>query len=183
MFASGFVLFSVYTYCQSTRGPWEECWNTTVATSIVATDLRKCVGTYPRWPSLKGWTDVHGWGGAQGILNFLVQLVQLDQQQHHGVQTGTFMLQKEKQWLKVTALSTITNKTKKITINANWTRTSGSSFGETLYTFYFLSYIFIYEWVFRTLFPCSWLFFFLVNCFYWILSCPFHPWCGYGGYG
>lgn len=76
--------------------------------------------------------------------------------------------------------STITNKTKKITIHANLTRTSGSFFGETLYTFNFLSCIFIYVWVFCTLFSCSWLFFFLVNCFHWILSCPFNPWCGYG---
>lgn len=85
-----------------------------------------------------------------------------------------------KKGLNVTALSTITNKTKKITIHANLTRTSGSSFGETLYTFCFLSYIFIYEWVFCTHFSCSWLFFFLIYCFHWILSCPFHPWCGYG---
>ena len=40
-----------------------------------------------------GGGAVHGGGGTQGVFNLLVQLVQLHQQQHHGVQAGTVPLE------------------------------------------------------------------------------------------
>lgn len=56
-----------------------------------------------RW-SLEGGVAVHRGSGAEGILNFLVQLVQLHQQQHHWVQSSMLTLNKErniweKKWL------------------------------------------------------------------------------------
>ena len=45
---------------------------------------------------MEGGGAVHGGSGTEGVLNLLIQLVQLHQQQHHRVQSSMFTLSTEK---------------------------------------------------------------------------------------
>lgn len=91
---------------------WGKTWNNEWVkegysfTAAINTELFIAVGTcsqiqqamsmYHKLAPLQGWSAVHGGGGTERILDFLIQLVQFHQEQHHWVEAGVLTLSRDK---------------------------------------------------------------------------------------
>lgn len=100
----GNTLYNYSTWGKTWNNEWvKEGYSFTAAINTklfiavgTCSQIQQAMSMYHKLAPLQGWSAVHRGGGTERILDFLIQLVQLHQEQHHWVEAGVLTLNRDK---------------------------------------------------------------------------------------
>lgn len=100
----GSTLYNYSTWGKTWNNEWvKEGYSFTAAINTklfiaagTCSQIQQAMSMYHKLAPLQGWSAVNRGGGTERILDFLIQLVQLHQEQHHWVEAGVLTLNRDK---------------------------------------------------------------------------------------